>query len=74
MRDQPAETGAIPERKGTSWQAARAVFWAFFGVRKQKHYEADVISLTLPQVIIAGLIGGLLFVLGLVALVTYITR
>lgn len=74
MRDHQAESRAIPKRKGTPWQAAKAVFWAFFGVRKQKHYEADVASLTLPQVIIAGLIGGLLLVLGLVALVAYITR
>ncbi len=61
-------------RKGSPWQAAKAVFWAFSGVRKRKHGESDTVSLTLGQVIVAGIVGALLFVCGLVALVTYITH
>jgi hypothetical protein len=52
---------------------ARAVFWSFFGIRKRAAHEKDAVTLTLFQVVIAGLIGALLLVLGLVALVLYIT-
>jgi len=43
-------------------KAALAVFWSFFGVRKRRDYDADAKNLTPAQVIIAGLIGGLVFV------------
>jgi hypothetical protein len=43
-------------------KAALAVFWSFFGVRKRRDYDSDAQSLTPVQVIIAGLIGGLVFV------------
>ncbi|MDO9221340.1 MAG: DUF2970 domain-containing protein [Thiobacillus sp.] len=39
-----------------------AVFWSFFGVRKRRDYDADAQSLTPVQIIIAGLIGGAVFV------------
>ncbi|MBA2351571.1 MAG: DUF2970 domain-containing protein [Burkholderiales bacterium] len=67
---EPAE----PARKGSALQAAKAVFWAFLGVRKRKHGESDTVSLTLGQVIVAGIVGALLFVIGLVVLVSYVTR
>jgi len=38
-------------------RAALAVFWSFCGVRKRSDYEADAQSLTLAQVVIAGLFG-----------------
>jgi preprotein translocase subunit SecD len=53
---------------------ASAVLWSFFGVRKRRNMEADLGSLTLAQVVIAGLIGAALFVLFLVSLVRYITH
>ncbi|WP_324780188.1 DUF2970 domain-containing protein [Thiobacillus sedimenti] len=52
-------------------KAALAVFWSFFGVRKRRDYDADARSLTPAQVIIAGLIGGVTFVLT-VLLVVYL--
>jgi hypothetical protein len=52
---------------------ASAVLWSFFGVRKRRNMEADIGSLTLPQVVIAGLAGAALFVLTLVTLVHFIT-
>ena len=39
-----------------------AVFWSFFGVRKRRDYDADAQILTPAQVVIAGLIGGAVFV------------
>lgn len=50
-------------------KAALAVFWSFLGVRKRRDYDSDAQSLTPAQVIIAGLIGGLTFVLTMVLLV-----
>mgnify|MGYP002067236926 CR=1 FL=1 len=60
-------------RRATALQAAKAVFWAFFGVRKGKDHDADVVSITLLQAIVAGLIGAALFVLSLVLLVHFVT-
>ena len=50
-------------------KAALAVFWSFFGVRRRRDYDADAQSLTPAQIILAGLVGGLLFVLTMLLLV-----
>ena len=60
--------------KATPLQVAKAVFWSFFGVRRRAEYEKDAVSLTLLQVVVAGIIGGIVFVLSLVMLVRFITR
>ena len=52
-------------------KAALAVFWSFFGVRKRRDYDADARNLTPAQIIIAGLIGGVTFILT-VLLVVYL--
>ncbi len=57
----------MPERGNL--RAALAVFWSFFGVRRRRDYDADAQSLTPVQVVIAGLIGGLVFVLTMLLLV-----
>ncbi len=56
---------------GNNLKAALAVFWSFFGVRKRRDYDADAQSLTPAQVIIAGLIGAVAFVL-VMLLVVYL--
>lgn len=55
--------------KASNIKAALAVFWSFFGVRKRRDYDADAESLTPAQVIVAGLIGGAVFVLTMLLLV-----
>jgi hypothetical protein len=55
--------------EGSNLKAALAVFWSFFGVRKRRDYDADAQSLTPAQIIIAGLIGGVAFVLTMLLLV-----
>jgi len=55
--------------KAGNIKAALAVFWSFFGVRKRRDYDADAESLTPAQVIVAGLIGGAIFVLTMLLLV-----
>lgn len=51
-------------------KAALAVFWSFFGVRRRRDYDADAQSLTPKQVVIAGLIGAMVFVAAMLLLVT----
>jgi hypothetical protein len=55
-------------------QVARAVFWSFFGVRKGKDMQRDAVTIKPLHVVIMGLVSALVFVLALVALVTFITR
>ncbi|WP_256598351.1 DUF2970 domain-containing protein [Nitrosospira sp. Nsp11] len=54
-------------------QVAKAVSWAFFGVRKKSDLEMDASSLTPAQVVIGGIIGAAVFVLALVLLVKFVT-
>ena len=63
--------GAVA-RKGSFLGTMRAVAWSFLGIRKGKGYEEDVSQLNPVHVIIAGVIGAVLFVLTLVLLVKWI--
>jgi hypothetical protein len=49
-----------------------AVFWSFLGIRRRQDYESDAASISLKQVVIAGIIGGIIFVVGVVVLVKVI--
>ncbi|GAB3455520.1 DUF2970 domain-containing protein [Massilia terrae] len=49
----------------------KAVFWSFFGVRKRKDYEHDAANLNPIHVIIAGLIGVVIFIGILVTVVRF---
>jgi hypothetical protein len=54
-------------------EVAKAVFWSFLGIRKRAAHEKDAVTLRPVQVIVAGLIGAVIFVLSLVMLVRFIT-
>ena len=51
-----------------------AVFSSFFGVRKRSAGERDEVSIKLPHVIIAGLLGAAVLVAAVATLVAFITR
>ena len=53
-------------------QVFKAVMWSFLGIRKRAAHEADVARLHPAQIVVAGLIGGLLFVLSLILVVHFI--
>lgn len=57
------------QRRGSFWQTVRAVAWSFFGVRRSKEHEADMAKLNPVHVIIAGIIGAVLFVVTLLLIV-----
>lgn len=56
-------------RKASFGATLKAVFWSFFGVRKRSDYEKDAEQLNPVHVIIAGLIGAVIFIVTLVLIV-----
>lgn len=59
-------------KKLSTWRAARTVLWSFFGVRRGKAHDEDMAHLTALHIIIAGIIGGILFVLTLLTIVNLV--
>ena len=59
-------------RKASPLQTFRAVAWSFFGVRRSRDLEKDVARLNPVHVVIAGVIGALLFIAALALLVNWI--
>lgn len=53
-------------------RTARAVAWSFLGIRKRAGYEQDVQKLNPVHVIVAGIIGAILFILALLAVVRWV--
>ena len=49
------------KKKGTFMQSMKAVMWGFLGVRKQSGLQEDVASLSFVHIIIAGVLGALVF-------------
>ena len=68
----PLQTGQTP-RKAGPLDVAKAVFWSFLGIRKRAAHEQDAVTIKPVQVIVAGIIGAVFFVLTLIMLVRYIT-
>ena len=64
-RDKPAR------RQAGIGATMRAVFWSFFGVRKRKDYEHDAAHLNPVHLIIAALVGVLIFI-GILMLVVHV--
>jgi hypothetical protein len=63
---------AQASKKASPLQVAKAVFWSFLGIRKRRDYETDSVELKPQQVIIAGLIGAVVFVASLILLVRFV--
>ncbi len=67
---EPSDLPLPPKRRPSSFGATlKAVFWSFFGVRKRSDYEQDAASLNPVHVLIAGVIGALLFIGVLIVIV-----
>ena len=67
-----AEESQAERRKLGPWRVFKAVLWSFFGVRRRSDYEEDITHLTLLQVMVAGVIGGVLFVLTVLLVVNLV--
>ena len=49
------------KNKSSFMQSMKAVMWGFLGVRKQSGLQEDVASLSFVHIIIAGVVGALIF-------------
>ena len=59
----PADSNRNPAQRKASFGATmKAVFWSFFGVRKKSDYERDAAQLNPVHVLVAGVLGALLFI------------
>ena len=75
MTDELPSGGGLRDtvvRRGSFGRTVRAVAWSFFGVRKRSDLDKDVEQLNPVHVIIAGVIGAMLLVAGLLALVSWV--
>ena len=66
------KTQSTPKQKASFFQIAKAVMWSMLGVRQQKGYEDDTAKITLKQAVVAGLIGGFIFVVSMITFVHFV--
>jgi Protein of unknown function (DUF2970) len=69
-----AQTQSPIKQKATLLQIFKAVSWSMLGVRQQKGYEDDTAKITLKQAVIAGLIGGVFFVISMITVVSFVIK
>ena len=66
------EPVAAHTRKGSVFRTVKAVLWSFVGLRARGDYEKDVEQLNPVHIVIAGLVGGVIFVGSLILLATWV--
>lgn len=71
MSDEGGLKAAVA-RRGSFLGTMRAVAWSFFGVRRGRDHAHDVSQLNPVHVIIAGVLGAVIFVVLLVIMVQWI--
>ncbi|MES2048165.1 MAG: DUF2970 domain-containing protein [Pseudomonadota bacterium] len=63
------KSNPVTKRKASFAATLKAVFWSFLGIRKKSDYEKDAARLNPIHVIIAAVIGVLIFISILVTVV-----
>ena len=71
---QTESSPATPKAKASFFQVFKAVLWSMLGVRQQKGYEDDTANITLKQAVIAGIIGGFVFVISMLTFVHFVIK
>ncbi|CAG9270359.1 conserved hypothetical protein [Paraburkholderia unamae] len=69
MSHEGGGTGPAKQKKGGFLQVVKAVAWSFLGVRKRADLESDAAQLHPVQLIIAGIVGAVLFIVVLLLIV-----
>jgi len=67
MDDEP-----VTKRKGSLRGTVLAVVWSFLGIRRRADYAKDLERLNPIHVVVAGVVGAVLFVIVLVLLVRWV--
>lgn len=57
------------QRKASFVATMKAVLWSFLGIRKKSDYEQDAAQLNPVHVLVAGVIGALIFITTLILIV-----
>lgn len=70
--NQTESAPASPKAHASFFQVTKAVLWSMLGVRQQKGFDDDTAKITLRQAVIAGLIGGFIFVVSMLTFVYFI--
>jgi len=65
-----AKNNLVPAQ--SFWRSVKLVAWSFLGIRSRSGYEEDLAKVNPMHVVAVGLIGGLLLVLGLIGLATWV--
>ena len=63
-----------PEGRAGIIEVAKAVFSSFLGIRRRAKLESDAVRITPLQIVVAGLVGAVLFVLTIVLVVRLVLR
>lgn len=63
------ELKPVTKRKASFAATFKAILWSFLGIRKKSDYEKDAAQLNPLHVIIAGVIGALIFIATLIMIV-----
>lgn len=58
--------------RGSFLRTFKAVAWSFMGIRKGSEYKEDMVKINPIHVLVVGVISALIFVLGLMALVSWV--
>ncbi|UAW63372.1 MULTISPECIES: DUF2970 domain-containing protein [unclassified Mycoavidus] len=61
-------------RKALLGATMKAIFWAFMGIRKSRDHKQDVERLNPLHVLIAALVGGLIFITTLIIVVKLVVK
>lgn len=69
-RQQPPP--AARPRRVSPWQTFRTIAWSFFGVRRRADHDAEVSQLHPVHIVIAGIVGAIVFIVVLVLLVRWV--
>ena len=70
--DHGSDLKAAVQRKLSFWQTLQAVAWSFFGVRKSADYAKDVSQMNPVHLVIAGVLGAVVFIAVLITLVNFV--
>ena len=57
--------------KASPLRVYKTVFWSFLGVRKGADNQDDLAGITPVQIVVAGVIGAIIFVTSLITLVSF---
>ena len=69
-----AQSDVQTQKKASLFQVVKAVMWSMLGVRQQKGYEDDTAKITLKQAVIAGITGGVVFVVSMLTFVHFVIK